>query len=118
MSGMMILDTMEPVVMMVKKRVPDGEGGFIVDGWAEDVEFKATISKDDSINAMTAEKEGVTGVYTVITPAATILEDKDVFKRLSDGKIFRVTTDGTDKKTPKKATLQIRKVHAEEWRLT
>ena len=45
------------------------------------------------------------------------LEYHDVFRRLSDGKIFRVTSDGDDVQTPKSATFQFSRVTAEEWEL-
>ena len=41
-----------------------------------------------------------------------------MFKRLSDGKIFRVTSDGDDKYTPSSANLNMRQVSCEEWELT
>jgi hypothetical protein len=44
-----------------------------------------------------------------------VLQYHDVFRRLSDGKIFRVTSDGDDKFTPDTATLNMRQVTAEEW---
>ena len=46
-----------------------------------------------------------------------VLYYHDVIKRLSDGKIFRITSDGDDKATPKSASLNMRSVSAEEWSL-
>ena len=43
------------------------------------------------------------------------LEYHDVFRRIRDGKIFRVTSDGDDKHTPASANLNMRQVTAEEW---
>ena len=45
------------------------------------------------------------------------LDFHDVFRRERDKKIFRVTSDGTDKATPPTATFQISQVSAEEWTL-
>jgi hypothetical protein len=45
------------------------------------------------------------------------LQYHDIFRRVEDGKIFRVTSDGDDKKTPESATLNMREVTAEEWSL-
>lgn len=104
-------------VMLDKTRVPDGEGGFITQ-WAESAKFMANIVLDTSIEAKTAEKQGVTGIYTVTTEKSITLEYHDVFKRLYDGKIFRVTSDGDDKYTPASASLNMRQVAAEEWSLT
>lgn len=109
-------DAMTDVVMLEKTRTPDGEGGFIT-SWTESAEFVAAITFDTSIEARTAMQQGVTSVYTVTTRKNVMLEYHDVFKRLSDGKIFRVTSDGDDKFTPESATLNMRQVTAEEWSL-
>lgn len=114
---MSLLDkAMTNVVMLEKTRVSDGEGGFITQ-WKEGILFQAAITFDSSMQARTAEKQGVTSLYTVTLRKNTMLEYHDVFKRLSDGKIFRVTSDGDDKFTPESATLNMRQVTAEEWRL-
>ena len=42
------------------------------------------------------------------------LEYHDVFRRVRDGKIFRVTSDGDDKFTPASTSLDMRQVTAEE----
>lgn len=109
-------DAMTNVVMLEKTRTPDGEGGFIAN-WIEGVEFVAAITFDTSIEARTAMQQGVTSVYTVTTRKNVMLKYHDVFKRLSDGKIFRVTSDGDDKFTPESASLNMRQVTAEEWSL-
>ena len=62
-----------------------------------------------------AEKQGVTSLYTITAPKGVILEYYDVFKRLSDGKVFRVTSDGDDKITPARASFQVFQVTAEEF---
>ena len=110
----LLTQAMEDVVMLEKKRVPDGEGGFTTE-WVDGVRFKAAISFDNSIEARTAEKQGVTSLYTVTVPLNFKLEYHDVFKRLRDGKVFRVTSDGDDKITPPSASFQFAQVTAEEW---
>lgn len=114
---MSLLDEyMENCIMLDKKTVPDGYGGYNI-VWTDGAPFKSAIVIDSSIEAKRAEKEGVTGIYTVTTSKALNLQYHDVFKRLSDGKIFRVTSDGDDKRTPASATLDMRQVSAEEWTL-
>lgn len=113
----LISETMTKCVMYDKSRKPDGEGGFVTE-WTESAEFEAAITFDSSIQARIAEKSGVTSLYTVTVPKGLTLEYHDVFKRISDGKIFRVTSDGDDKVTPQRASFQFRQVTAEEWRLT
>lgn len=104
-------------VLLDKKREPDGEGGYITT-WEDGVKFMAAISFDNSMQARTAEKQGVSSFYTVTTEKNFMLEYHDVFRRLYDEKIFRVTSDGDDKATPASSTLNMRQVSAEEWRLT
>lgn len=116
---MSLLDEeMEKCTLIDKKRVPDGYGGTIVEWIDSDVKFDAAIVLDTSTEARIAEKQGVTNLYTITTRKAMNLQYHDVFRRSSDGKIFRVTSDGDDKKTPKSANLNMRQVSAEEWELT
>jgi hypothetical protein len=51
----------------------------------------------------------------VTTPKAMNLQYHDVFRRVEDGKIFRVTSDGDDNATPSRSTFQVRQVTAEEY---
>lgn len=107
-------DYMKPCVMLDRTTAPDGYGGYTA-AWQEGAEFKAAIVLDTSMQARTAEKQGVTALYTVTTEKAMNLQYHDVFKRLSDNKIFRVTSDGDDKATPDSASLNMRQVTAEEY---
>ena len=45
------------------------------------------------------------------------LDVHDVFRRVWDGKVFRVTSDPSDKKTPAVASLDVSVAGAEEWEL-
>lgn len=104
-------------VLMEKKREPDGAGGWITE-WTEGAEFDAAIVLDTSMQSRVAEKEGVTSVYTVSTRRSTPLSFHDVFKRLSDGTVFRATSNGEDKQSPAVGTLDMCQVTAERWELT
>lgn len=106
-----------PCVLMERTRVPDGEGGWLT-SWSEGAEFEAAIVMDNTLNARVAEKEGMTAIYTVTTDKALPLDFHDVFKRISDGQVFRVTSDATDKQTPDVASFQFCQVSAEEWVLS
>ena len=103
--------------MLDKRTTADGYGGYIT-SWIEGAEFQAAIVLDNSIEARIAEKQGVTALYTITTKKAVNLQYHDVFRRLKDGKIFRVTSDGDDNHTPASANLNMRQVSAEEWELT
>lgn len=113
----LLAEAMEECVMLNKVSQPDGYGGK-VDTWTESaVTFDAAITFDTSIEARRADAEGVRSLYTVTTGKEMTLEYHEVFKRLSDGKVFRVTSDGDDSYTPKSASLNMRQVTAEEWGL-
>lgn len=113
----LIDDYTSDCVMLDKTTVADGYGGYIT-AWNESATFKAAITFDTSMQARTAEKAGVSSLYIVTTSRALTLEYHDVFKRLADNKIFRVTSDGDDKFTPASAGLDMRQVTAEEYKLT
>ena len=108
---------METCVMIDRTTRPDGYGG-IDTVWLPGAEFQAAIVLDSSMQARVAAVQGVTALYTITTRKAINLQYHDVFQRLSDRKIFRVTSDGDDKKTPASAALNMRQVSAEEWKLT
>lgn len=113
----LLSEAMEKCILLNKSSTPDGYGGRR-DIWQEsDFDFNAAIVFDTSLEARRAEKEGVTSLYTITTEKSIKLEYHDVFKRISDNKIFRVTSDGDDKYTPASATLNMRQVTAEEWNL-
>ena len=111
---MLYKEAMEPCVMMDKVSVPDGIGGFTHE-WTDGAEFLAAIVKDNTMQAKVAEKQGVTEVFTVTVPKTVALDFHDVFKRKSDGAVFRVTSNITDSKTPRVASFQFGQVSAERW---
>ena len=99
-------------IIVTKER--DGYGSWkkvYTDGAA----FEAAITFDNSIQARIAQQSGVNNLYTVTTRKSLTLEFHDIFRRESDGKIFRVTSDGDDKHTPQSAALDMRQVSAEEF---
>ena len=95
--------------------VPDGYGGRI-EQWSDSgITFLAAIVPESSMQAEIAKQMGVTSVYKVTTRKPMNLQYHDVFRREYDKKLFRVTSNGDDKKTPDSATLNMRQVSAEEW---
>jgi len=109
-------EAMEVCTFMNKQVTPDGYGGYFTT-WTSGAQFKAAIAFDTSIEARIGEASQEVGRYSVLTSKALTLEYHDVFRRESDGKIFRVTTDGDDNRTPNSAGLDLRYVEAEEWTL-
>lgn len=115
---MSLIDVMkDDVVMMDKTTTSDGMGG-IIRQWTEGASFRAAIIKDSTLAARVAEKEGVTEVYTVTVDKGISLDYHDVFKRVKDGAVFRVTSNIVDSETPSVASFQIGQVTAERWTLS
>lgn len=110
----LLQDALEPFVMIDKTTAPDGYGGYVAT-WADGASFDAAATVDTSMQARIGEKQGVTAIYTITTGKNMNLQYHDVVRRVSDSKIFRVTSDGDDKKTPNSAMLNMRQVTAEEW---
>ena len=109
----LLQEAMETCVLLNKQTTLDEYGGFI-NTWVDGASFDAAITFDTSIEARTAEAQGVHSLYTVTTPRNVILQYHDVFRRTRDSKLFRVTSDGDDKFTPESAALDMRQVTAEE----
>lgn len=112
----LLTEAFENFVMLDKSTVSDGAGGTIPT-WKEGATFKGAVTFDTSIEARIADKQGVTSLYTVTTEKNVILQYHEVIKRLRDGKILRITSDGDDKFTPTLSALNMRQVTAEEWKL-
>ena len=112
----LLSEAMESFVLMDRTSVRDGYGS-ITRTWSEGATFQAAATFDSSMQARIGGVQGVTSLYTITTSKAVTLEFHDIVKRVSDGKYFRCTSDGTDKKTPASASLDMRQVTAEEWKL-
>lgn len=112
----LIFDQMTACTMLDKKTVSDGYGG-VMTTWTDGAKFQAYCRLDSSMEARVAEKQGVTSLYTVITPDSIHLQYHDIFRRNEDGKIFRVSSDGDDFKAPGSASagMKLNYVTAEEW---
>lgn len=112
----LLSEAMESCVMLDRRTGSDGRGGLITT-WADGASFSAAIVFDSSLEARRAEAQGVTALYTVTTTKAINLQYHDLFRRESDKKVFRVTSDGDDRHTPASAGLNMRQVNAEEYTL-
>lgn len=110
----LLSEAMEPFILMDRTSTRD-EYGSIIRTWTEGAEISAAAVFDSSMQARIGGVQGVTSLYTITTPKSITLEYHDVIKRESDGKYFRITSDGDDKKTPPSASLDMRQVTAEEW---
>lgn len=95
----------------------DDEYGGHINTWAEGATFKAAIAKVNSPEVLVAEQQGVHEQFIVVVHDTFSLDYHDVFKRLSDNAIFRVTSRTQDSTAHPASTIRISKVTAERWEL-
>lgn len=112
----LVYDSMEDSYIIDKVTRLDDYGSVVTD-YVKGAPFQASYSFDDSTTARIAAQEGVKTRYTIMTKRSVVLQFPDVIVRESDGKYFRIMSDGKDNKTPKIAGLDLRAVEAEEWEL-
>ena len=105
-------DFARPCVLMEKTRVPDGEGGYTID-WTDGATFQNYQALDTSMEARRAEKEGVTSVYSALVDKALPIEYGDYFKDTETGLTYRVTSNPSEKESPKSATFSLKYFTAE-----
>jgi len=109
---------MDACVMMDKTTVSDGMFGFTTT-WVEGATFKAFVRKESAPEIKVAEQQGAKELFTVVVPMGVTLEYHDVFKRVSDGAIFRLTSNTMDGQTSDMASppVQVAKANCERWEL-
>ncbi len=103
-------------VMLDKRTIPDGEGGFSV-GYTEGAEFKVYPALDSSMEARRAEKEGVTSLYTILIPQNVPVQVGDYYKDRTGSAYFRVTSRPDEKHTPGTSGLDLKAFSAERTEL-
>ena len=108
---------MEKTYIMDKTTTLD-DYGSVKTVWKEGAEIQAAYSFNSSTQARIAAQQGVNNRFTILTSKSVVLLFPDVIKRASDGKYFRITSDGTDNHTPNSAGLDLRAVEAEQWEIT
>lgn len=114
---MSLLDSMAEECRIMNHIREDDDVGSSIDYWTEGSRFMATIVKDSTTQATIAERQGISEIFTVIVKSSMALDYHDVFRRVSDGQIFRVTGTTLDNQAPQASTVRIAKVTAERWAL-
>lgn len=114
---MSLLDeAFEKFTIIDKTTAPDGYGGVVI-SWKDGAEISAAAVLNSSAGAVVAQAITEKSTYTITTRKNVTLMFHDIIRRESDKKVFRITSDGDDMKTPDSANLNMRNVTAEEWRL-
>lgn len=106
----------EDFTIINKAIVDDGYGGTTT-AWTDGAGIKGAIVFDGSTQMKIAQAMGVTGTYTLTVKKNIELDYHTVLRRERDKKIFRLTSNSDDKKTPESAALNMRQYSAEEWKL-
>ena len=90
-------------IIMDKLTKPDGEGGYATE-WSDGAEFANYVALDSSLEARQAEAQGVTSVYTGIVRKDVPIEYGSVYKDVTTGAYFRVTSRPEEKRAPASAS--------------
>jgi len=99
-------------VLLEKKRIPDGAGGWEV-SWTEGAEFENYQAMATSMEARRAEQEGVTSLYSALVKKDLPIEYGDYFRDLETGFTYRVTSNPSEKEAPKSSTFDLKFFTAE-----
>lgn len=113
---MLLFDMMVDCNLMEYTKTDDDCGSY-AEAWTDGDSFKAAIIKNTTTEMQIAEKQGISEAFTVVVNKGFTLEYHDVFKRVSDGAIFRVTSRTVDSESHPASTVEIAKVTAERWEL-
>ena len=110
----LLTQMMEDCIFLNKTITDDPYGGY-KPTYTEGARFKAAIAKNASPEQLVAEQQGVAESFTVVVSDSFPLDYNDVFKRVSDSAIFRVTSRTQDSVAHPASTVRIAKVTAERW---
>lgn len=106
----------EDFTVINKSIVDDGYGGQTTE-WSDGATIQGAMVFDGSTQMKIAQAMGITASYTLTVKKSVVLDYHTVLRRESDKKIFRLTSNSDDKKTPGEAALNMRQYSAEEWEL-
>ena len=114
---MSLLDNAYEDFRVLNKTVVDDGYGGVSTIYTNGASIKCAVVYDSSKQMKIAQALGSTSAYTIIVKKNIELDYHTVLKRVSDNKIFRITTNSDDFKTPDSAGLNMREYNAEEWEL-
>lgn len=111
---MSLLDSaFESFTVMNKAIVDDGYGGTVTT-WTPGATIQGVMVYNNSVIEKVAEAIGSTSSYTFTCRRSLMFDFRDVLKRNSDDKLFRLTSNSDENRTPAGAGLDMRQYTAEE----
>lgn len=109
---MALADFLDDACIVDKRTESDGMGGVITT-WVDGAPIKAGFVRNSTTEAQIAYQSGTRDMFTIVFSDLLELSPNDRVKRLKDGKMFRVTSDGKDMTTPAGSDMHFREVNAE-----
>lgn len=106
-------DYQESLVMLDRRTVPDGLGDFKT-VWQDGAPFTAVMTQPNSGTAEIAQAIAESKTYKIVTATNITLNKDDYFRRVRDGKTFKILNGNTDRLAPDDSELQMRVTTAEE----
>jgi hypothetical protein len=112
----LLSEAMTDFVIINKSIIDDGYGGTKT-VWTDGATIKGAMVHNSDLQSKIAEVMVSKNLYTLTVRKEIELDYHTVLKRISDNKIFRLTSNSDDKKTPPNAGLNMRQYSAEEFEL-
>lgn len=109
-------DLKQEFQLLTKTRVSDGQFGSKV-VWVPGITFYGTLEYMGAPEMVVAQQQGVSRVYRIYVDKALDLDCHEVFKRVEDEQVFRVTNPGPERNTPPSSMLNKRLIEIEKWEL-
>ena len=94
--------------------VDDPVGGYMPK-WADGIRFNAAWEYESAPEVTVAEQQGVKRTYNIYVDKTLDLDYHEAFRRLDNDQIYRVTSPGTDRVTPRTSRLNRRLITVEKW---
>ncbi len=112
----LLTDFAVPCVLLEKRRVPDGAGGYMT-AWEDGESFENYQYLDTSMEARRAQQDGVKSLYSALVRRDFPLEYGDAFRDQNTGLTYRVSSNPDDSKAPKSSTFDLKYFTVERWNL-
>ena len=106
---MMLGDFFTDCTLLVRTVTDDGFGS-VTETWQDGTDIRAGIIRNSSTEAQLAYRTGAKELYTIVTVGID-LHQHDRVQRVSDGRVFRVTSDSRPAPVP--ASIAYRQADAE-----
>lgn len=109
-------DFSRPCVLLDKTTRQDGEGGYITQ-WTEGATFDNYAALNTSTEAVIAERQGVSAIYTGLVKKDVPIAYGDYYRDTTTGQVYRVTSNPADKVAPASASFDLKSFTAERTEL-